>query len=78
MGLQELEDAILVVKWVYPIIGSCFVAIVSLVIYIWKGNTQRTDDILEKTNKTLNNVTLLVTKHDVKIDNLEKKVFHGN
>jgi hypothetical protein len=71
MNIQELENAILIIKWIYPIISFCFLAIVSLLIYIWKTNTARTDKILEKTNETLACVVTIQAVHESRIKGLE-------
>ena len=46
--------------------------IVSLLIYIWKTNTARTDVILEKTNETLASLLILTAVHEAKIEALTK------
>ena len=48
MGLKELSDIVITIKWVFPIISIAFAALVSLLIYIWKANVRDTNGILEK------------------------------
>lgn len=72
MDIKEIEDTFIILKWVYPIISFCFLAIVTLIIYIWKTNTARTDKILEQTNKTLAEVVTLSAVHESRIDALER------
>ena len=70
--MENIEDTILVIKWVYPIISFCFFSIVTLLIYIWKTNTSRTDKILEETNKTLAKLVTLTAVHDARLNAVEK------
>ena len=70
--MENIEDTILVIKWVYPIISFCFFSIVSLLIYIWKTNTSRTDKLIEEQNKTLSKVVTLTAVLDARINSLEK------
>lgn len=73
MNIEEIENTFLVIKWVYPIISFCFFSIVSLLIYIWKTNTTRTDKILEQTNKTLDELKTMVAINSVEIKNIKEK-----
>jgi len=75
MTLEELENTLIVIKYIYPIISAAFVVITSLLVYIWKTNTTRTDTILTQTNKTLSKITTLTAVHESEIENLKGAVF---
>lgn len=81
MSIEELETAVVVIKWVYPVISGAFIMIVGLLIYIWKTNTKRTDDILEGVSNNLKELRILVAEHKIQIrsnkeniDKIERKV----
>lgn len=74
MTVEELELAVNVINIVYPIISGAFVAIVGLLIYIWKTNITRTDNILEQTNKTLSELKEITARHDVEIENNKENI----
>lgn len=73
MDLQEIENALLVVKWVYPIMSGAFFMIISLLIYIWKTNTNKTDELLKQSGDTLTQLRILVENHNIRIKHLEDK-----
>jgi len=75
MSMEDIEQSIIVIKWVYPIIATGFIVIVSLLIYIWQTNVNRTEKILEQTNKTLAEISSLTAVHNAEIENLKDKVF---
>jgi len=49
----------MIIKFIYPLVGLGFGAIISLLIYIYKTNMNRTDLILEKTNETLDELKMI-------------------
>jgi len=72
MDIKEIEDYFIILKWVYPIISFCFLAIVALIIYIWKTHTERSDKILGKTNEILAKVVTQSAVHESRIEALER------
>jgi hypothetical protein len=75
--VKDLESTMIVIEWVYPIISAGFFIIVSLLIYIWKTNTARTDTILEQTNKTLEELRMITAVQGNDIENIKGKIFHS-
>jgi len=77
MSANELEETLTVLKWIYPIIAICFTAIVSLLLYIWKSHTTRTDTILINVTETLGEMKSMTAVHESEIRNLKGAVFSG-
>lgn len=74
MNMEELENGMTIIKYVYPVISAAFVVIVSLLIYIWRTNTAKTDEILVSVNNNLSELTLIVTEHKIKLEVCEKDI----
>jgi len=72
MELEEVTVIINFAKWLVPAISFLFFSIISLLIYIWKNQTKRTDLILERVTDNLNQLRSTSDRHDERIKNLEK------
>ena len=79
MDVQELEDAITVIKIIYPILSGCFFVIIGLLIFIWKNDkaslkeeNENRDSTMRKVVENLQTLTVLVNRHDVDIDNMKQ------
>ena len=69
MEIQEVADTLgLFMK----LFSGCFAIIVGLLIYIWKTDKTRNEKMFNRINKTLEELTILTTRHDVKIENLKQ------
>lgn len=78
--IQDLEAVLFMVKWVWPVVSGCFSIIMLLLIYIWKTNTSRTSDILEKINcnlkdtgDTLAKIVTLTAVLESRVNNIDKE-----
>lgn len=56
------------------IISTGFAILIGLIIYIWKNNTKRTDDILEKVQQNLNELKSITERQEVHIENNTKEI----
>jgi len=56
------------------LVSAFFGAILSLVIYIWQISMRRIDRILEKVNENLDQLKIISSNHEIKIEILEKKM----
>jgi hypothetical protein len=72
MEVQELANNQEIIKVLIGALSFCFFSIVSLLIYIWKSNKISTDQILEKTNDTLQKLHRIVAVHEERFKLLEK------
>jgi len=72
MELEEVTVIINFAKWLVPAISFLFFSIISLLIYIWKNQTKRTDLILERVTDNLNQLRSTSDRHDERLKNLEK------
>ena len=76
MDIKQIEETVMIIKFIYPLIGIGFGAIISLLIYIYKTNMNRTDTILEQTNKTLEELKMITAVQGNDIENIKGKIFH--
>lgn len=72
MELEEVTVIINFAKWLVPAISFLFFSIISLLIYIWKNQTKRTDAILKSVTDNLIQLRLDSKGHEIRLNNLEK------
>ena len=80
MKLEEIENTLFIIKWVWPIISGCFFTIIALLIYIWKTDKSTTkaenkkrDETLRSAIDSLAQLTIMFNRMDVTVDNLKEK-----
>jgi len=69
MNLEEIE----IILFEFKVISGLFLAVTTLLLYVWKTESKRNEKMFDRHGKILEEIRLLTAVHEVEIENLKSK-----